>query len=170
MYCPFSSSCNANDLHIVHIGQWSLWTCFTVAPPVQIPLQRFNEDSQDFQARLIKRSGLGDETYLPPGLSSSPLDITMTSARMEAEMVMFSVVRDLLESTGVRARDVGILIVNCSLFNPTPSLSAMIVNHFKMRSDIKSYNLAGMGCSAGMISVGLANEMFKVSVHQYQNH
>lgn len=32
-------------------------------------------------------------------------------------------------------------MVNCSLFNPTPSLSAMIINHFKMRSDIDSFNL-----------------------------
>lgn len=44
---------------------------------------------------------------------------------------------------GLKARDIDILVVNCSLFNPTPSLSAMVVNHFKMRSDILSYNLAG---------------------------
>ena len=50
---------------------------------------------------------------------------------------------------------VDILIVNCSLFNPTPSLSAMIVNHFKMKSNIVSYNLSGMGCSAGVISISL---------------
>lgn len=36
-------------------------------------------------------------------------------------------------------------VVNCSLFNPTPSLSAMIINHFKMRSDIDSFNLGGRG-------------------------
>ena len=41
------------------------------------------------------------------------------------------------------------LVVNCSLFNPTPSLSAMIINKFKMRTNIESYNLGGMGCSAG---------------------
>ena len=44
---------------------------------------------------------------------------------------------------GLKPRDIDILVVNCSLFNPTPSLSAMIINHFKMRSDILSYNLAG---------------------------
>ncbi|KAK8711395.1 hypothetical protein V6N13_146678 [Hibiscus sabdariffa] len=27
----------------------------------------------------------------------------------------------------------------------------MIVNHYRMRTDIKSYNLGGMGCSAGLI-------------------
>ena len=35
------------------------------------------------------------------------------------------------------------VVVNCSLFNPTPSLSAMLIHHFKMRSDIDSYNLGG---------------------------
>ena len=56
---------------------------------------------------------------------------------------------------------VDIVIVNCSLFNPTPSLSAMVVNHFGMRPDIKSYNLSGMGCSAGIISIGLARELLQ---------
>lgn len=59
---------------------------------------------------------------------------------------------------------VDILIVNCSLFNPTPSLSAMIVNHFKMKSSIVSYNLSGMGCSAGVISLSLARELLQVLI------
>lgn len=49
----------------------------------------------------------------------------------------------LVVLAGLKPRDIDILVVNCSLFNPTPSLSAMIVNHFKMRSDVLSYNLAG---------------------------
>ena len=61
---------------------------------------------------------------------------------------------------------VHILIVNCSLFNPTPSLAAMIINHFKMRSNIISYNLSGMGCSAGVISIALAQELLQVSQGQ----
>ena len=50
--------------------------------------------------------------------------------------------------TGIKAKQIGVLVVNCSLFNPTPSLSAMIINKFKMRSNIISYNLSGMGCSS----------------------
>ena len=60
------------------------------------------------------------------------------------------------------AAQVDILIVNCSLFNPTPSLSAMIVNHFKMKSNTVTYNLSGMGCSAGVISLSLARELLQV--------
>ena len=39
----------------------------------------------------------------------------------------------------------------------------MIINHFKMRSNIISYNLAGMGCSAGVIAINLAKELLQVS-------
>ena len=38
----------------------------------------------------------------------------------------------------------------------------MIINHFKMRSNIVSYNLAGMGCSAGVIAINLAKELLQV--------
>jgi predicted naringenin-chalcone synthase len=63
---------------------------------------------------------------------------------------------------GLKATDIDILVVNCSLFCPTPSLSAMIVNHFGMRQDVLSYNLGGMGCSAGVIAIGLAEKMLQV--------
>ncbi|CAD6343326.1 unnamed protein product [Miscanthus lutarioriparius] len=65
-------------------------------------------------------------------------------------------------STGVKPKDVGVLVVNCSLFNPTPSLSAMIVNKYKLRGNIRSFNLGGMGCSAGVIAVDLARDMLQV--------
>lgn len=35
----------------------------------------------------------------------------------------------------------------------------MIINEFNMRPDISSYNLAGMGCSAGLISVELVKNL-----------
>lgn len=55
--------------------------------------------------------------------------------------------RDLFEKTGVKPSQVGILVVNCSLFVPTPSWCAHIMNTFKMSSDTLSFNLGGMGCS-----------------------
>ena len=61
--------------------------------------------------------------------------------------VCFSAIKEVLGKTGVHPRQVGAVIVNCSLFNPTPSLSAMIMNHFKMGSNTINYNLGGMGCS-----------------------
>jgi predicted naringenin-chalcone synthase len=61
--------------------------------------------------------------------------------------VCFSSIKEVLAKSGVSPRDIGVLVVNCSLFNPTPSLCAMIMNHFKMSSRTISYNLGGMGCS-----------------------
>ncbi|CAN0540518.1 unnamed protein product, partial [Ectocarpus sp. 12 AP-2014] len=43
-----------------------------------------------------------------------------------------------------------------SLFSPTPSLCSMVSHKFGMRSDARTFNLSGMGCSAGVISLDLA--------------
>lgn len=123
----------------------------------------FEEATLQFQRRISCRSGLGDETYFPRGITSNPPNLCMKEARAEAETVMFGALDALFEKTELRPRDVDILIVNCSLFVPTPSLTSMIVNHYKLRSDIKSYNLGGMGCSAGVISVDMAKNLLKAN-------
>lgn len=71
-------------------------------------------------------------------------------------------VRELLEKTNINPKAIDILIMNSSMFSPTPSLSAMVINKFQMRSNIMSFNLSGMGCSSGIISVGLANDLLRV--------
>lgn len=86
---------------------------------------------------------------------------TMKEGRAEASTVIFGALDELFEKTKVRPKDIGVLVVNCSIFNPTPSLSAMIINHYKMRGNILSYNLGGMGCSAGIIAVDLARDMLQ---------
>lgn len=64
-----------------------------------------------------------------------------TGAREEAEAVIYGAVQEVLDKTGVKPKEVDILIINCSLFSPTPSLCAMVVHHFGMRSDTLTYNL-----------------------------
>lgn len=159
-------------------------------------LQAFTQESLDFQEKVLARSGLGEETYLPacesaegawsrfqlpcwtaavqqqvshsvvlatpvcicpslqacPPFTQTPCDcplnlspppvaslpclaccpaaimsqppcINMQTAREEANLVLFSTVAEVLKATGTKAQAVDILIVNCSLFNPTPSLS-----------------------------------------------
>ncbi|XP_014499087.1 3-ketoacyl-CoA synthase 1 [Vigna radiata var. radiata] len=127
----------------------------------------FEEEALQFQRKISTRSGLGDETYLPRGITSRPPNLCMSEARLEAEEVMFGALDALFAKTGVEPKDIDILVVNCSVFNPTPSLSAMIVNHYKLRSNIKSYNLGGMGCSAGLISVDLAKDLLKANPNSY---
>ena len=41
------------------------------------------------------------------------------------------------------------------------AIAAMIVNKFKMKSNVQSYNLSGMGCSAGVIAVNLAKDLLQ---------
>ena len=127
----------------------------------------FEEETLHFQRRITTRSGLGDETYLPKGITSRPPNLCMEGARAEAEAVMFGALDALFEQTGVNPKEIGIVIVNCSLFNPTPSLSSMIVNHYKLRTDIKSFNLGGMGCSAGLISIDLAKDLLNANPNTY---
>lgn len=118
--------------------------------------------SVHFQMKILERSGLGEETCVPPAIHFIPPTPTMDFAREEAELVIFSAMDSLLEKTGLKPKDIDILIVNCSLFSPTPSLSAMVVNKYKLRSNIKSFNLSGMGCSAGLISIDLARDLLQV--------
>lgn len=127
----------------------------------------FQQDTLHFQKRISTRSGLGDETYLPKGITARPPQLNMKEARAEAELVMFGALDSLFTKTGVRPQEISILIVNCSLFNPTPSLSSMIVNHYKLRPDIMSFNLGGMGCSAGLISIDLAQHLLKANPNTY---
>ncbi|KAE9620382.1 hypothetical protein Lal_00019382 [Lupinus albus] len=122
----------------------------------------FDESSLEFQRKILERSGLGEETYVPDAMHHILPTPTMAKAREEAEQVMYGALDNLFANTNVNPKDIGILIVNCSLFNPTPSLSAMIVNKYKMLGDIRSYNLGGMGCSAGVIAIDLAKDMLQV--------
>lgn len=91
----------------------------------------------------------------------------MDDARAEAEMVMFETVEKLLKKSHVKPSEVDVLVTNCSIFGPTPSLSAMIVNKFKMRSDIHSFSLGGMGCSASPIGADLVQSFLQNPAHKY---
>lgn len=127
----------------------------------------FTEANLEFQRKILERSGLGESTYLPEAVLNVPPNPSMKEARKEAELVMFGAIDELFAKTSVKAKDVGILIVNCSLFNPTPSLSAMVINHYKLRGNIISYNLGGMGCSAGLISIDLAKDLLQIHPNCY---
>ncbi|WOL09005.1 3-ketoacyl-CoA synthase 11-like [Canna indica] len=127
----------------------------------------FSEENLAFQRKILERSGLGESTYLPEAVLNVPPNPCMAEARKEASTVMFGAIDELLGKTNVKPKDIGILIVNCSLFNPTPSLSAMVVNHYKLRGNIVSYNLGGMGCSAGLLSIDLAKDLLQVYPNSY---
>lgn len=116
----------------------------------------------DFMEKTMNRSGLGDSTYFPDCFFSDPPSVCFELALEETSSVMFGAVDDLFSKTGVVAGDIGILIVNCTIFSPIPSLEDMIVNRFKLGYGVRTYNLQGMGCSASVSAVGLAKNLLQV--------
>ena len=153
------------------------YACYKPTEDLKVPFEffmdrsersgSFDDKSLEFQRKILERSGLGERTYLPPAMHKLPPEPTMFAARDEAEKVMFGALDMLFDRTLIKSKDIGILIVNCSLFNPTPSLSAMIVNKYKLRGNIRSYNLGGMGCSAGVIAIDLAKDLLQVHPNNY---
>ncbi|GBF88380.1 hypothetical protein Rsub_01092 [Raphidocelis subcapitata] len=127
----------------------------------------FEPESLAFMSKVLHRSGLGDETYAPPGLTNVPMVLNMVNARAEFEAVAFGAVKDLLNKANVSPKQVGVVITNSSLFNTTPSLSATVMNHFGMTSSTINYNLGGMGCSAGVIATDLARQLLTIYPNTY---
>lgn len=125
----------------------------------------FTEESLGFMRRLLERSGTGQATAWPPGIVQSlhgkPADKSIEGSRLEAETVIFDVVEKALKKANVDPKEIDILVINCSLFSPTPSLCSLVISKFGMRSDINSFNLSGMGCGASLISVDLAKNLLQ---------
>ncbi|KAG0458250.1 hypothetical protein HPP92_023407 [Vanilla planifolia] len=91
----------------------------------------------------------------------------MAAAREEPEQSVFGAPDNLFCDTGIKSKDIGALVVNCSLFNPNPSLSAMIVDRYKLHGNMLGFNLGGMGCSAGFNSIDLARDLLQVHRNTY---
>ncbi|KAL8493499.1 hypothetical protein ACS0TY_024639 [Phlomoides rotata] len=151
------------------------YALFKPPPSCRIPFAGFTEHANlilhehpksiNFIVKIFQRSGLGEETCAPPAMHCIPPTPNWKLAREEAELVIFSAMDALFLKTGLKPSDIDIFILNCSLFSPTPSLTAMVINKYKLRSNIKSFNLSGMGCSASLISIDLAKDLLQ----QYPN-
>ncbi|OIT34536.1 PREDICTED: 3-ketoacyl-CoA synthase 20-like [Nicotiana attenuata] len=112
--------------------------------------------------RILQRSGLGDKTYISKGLLTEPPDMSREVAQEEVEMGIFGTIDELLLKTRVKCEEIGILVCVSGVFNIMPSLSSVIVKRYRLRDDIRSYNITGMGCSAGLVALGLVQNLFKV--------
>ncbi|KAI5445217.1 3-ketoacyl-CoA synthase 2 [Lathyrus oleraceus] len=127
----------------------------------------FRDESINFQSKILDRSGFGDKTYVPEDSLRIPPRICTSEARRETESVIFGVVDELLLKTKMKVEDIDILITNCCIFNPSPSLSTVVVNHYKLEDQVLCYNLSGMGCSAGLVAVDLAKQLLMVHQNSY---
>ncbi|MED6130650.1 hypothetical protein PIB30_002764 [Stylosanthes scabra] len=127
----------------------------------------FNDTTIEFKERVLKKSGIGNETYMPKGVFRPNYRTSLNEGREEASMVMVGAVKELLAVTKVRPKDIKILVVNCGILNTTPSLSSLMINHFKLRHDIHSFNLGGMGCAAGVTAIDLARDLLDAYPSSY---
>ncbi|KAL1201962.1 3-ketoacyl-CoA synthase 3 [Cardamine amara subsp. amara] len=121
---------------------------------------RLNE--YKFLLKAIVSSGIGEQTYAPrlffEGREQSP---TLQDGISEMEEFYIDTIKKLLERNKISPSEIDVLVVNVSMLNSTPSLAARIINHYKMREDIKVFNLTAMGCSASVISVDIVKNIFK---------
>ena len=62
---------------------------------------------------------------------------------------------------GLLPQDVDILVTNCSIYCPTPSLASMLINKFKFKPTVLSFHLGGMGCGNGVVAIGLLRDLLK---------
>ncbi|KAH0707597.1 hypothetical protein KY290_010086 [Solanum tuberosum] len=125
---------------------------------------------------IYLKSGLGDETYGPPFIfedddgdnnnnnNNNTNNVpTLKSANQEAREGVFSSIDELLGKTLIDPQSIDVVIVTCGGFSPSPSLSSLIVNRYNLRSDVTTYNLSGMGCSSGVLSIDFAARVLRGS-------
>ncbi|KAL9266676.1 3-ketoacyl-CoA synthase 11-like protein [Drosera capensis] len=127
----------------------------------------YTEEGLSNAKNKLTAVGLGSSTYLPRALLMEPPCPSLEEARKEAEDVMFGAIDEVLAKAGVQANQIRIVVTNCTLFNPTPSLSDMIVNRYKLNERVLSYDISGMGCSAGLYVIGLVKQLLKIHKNTY---
>ena len=115
-----------------------------------------------FLLRVITRSGIGEDTYCPLNVLDHREDTpTHQDSVDEMDAFLDATIADLFAKSGFQPRDVDVLVVNVSMFAPAPSIAARIVRRYGMRDDVAAYNLSGMGCSAGLVSLDLARNALR---------
>eukprot|EP00250_Pteridium_aquilinum_P004569 c14773_g1_i1 orf=289-2004(+) len=134
---------------------------------ITLACKKFTPKNSLFQLKVLLKSGLGDETYGPAFVYTEDRIPTLAAARDEMDHMMFGALDELLFKTSLDPSHIDFLIVNVSMFYPSPSLSSHLVNHYKMRQNVKTYNISGMGCAAGMVAVDLAKDILKVHKDKY---
>ncbi|KAL5721188.1 very-long-chain 3-oxoacyl-CoA synthase [Ranunculus cassubicifolius] len=131
---------------------------------VEMVKRNKNLGFHDFQFlfKIMGKCGIGEDTYVPRsillGREQSP---TLSDGLLEMDEFFHQTLDSLFSKSGISPSDIDLLVVNVSTFTPVPSLSARIVNHYKMREDVKAYNLSGMGCSASLVSLNLVQNHLK---------
>ncbi|KAL6967437.1 3-ketoacyl-CoA synthase 12 [Sarracenia purpurea var. burkii] len=92
---------------------------------------------------------------------------TMDDILSEMDEFFDDSVDRVLRRSGISPSEIDVLVVNVSMLSAVPSLSSRIINRYKMREDVKAYNLTGMGCSASLVSIDIVQSIFKSRKNMY---
>ncbi|KAM3398548.1 3-ketoacyl-CoA synthase 3 [Capsicum galapagoense] len=115
-----------------------------------------------FLLKAIVSSGIGEQTYAPRmvfhGREACP---TYEDGIEEMDEFFHDTIDKILKRNKISPSEIDVLVVNISMLACVPSLSSRLINYYKMREDIKVYNITGMGCSASVISINILQNIFK---------
>ncbi|KAK1409510.1 hypothetical protein QVD17_36036 [Tagetes erecta] len=115
-----------------------------------------------FLLRTVVSSGIGEETYAPRNFfSDHGTNSSLNDNWFEIDEFFTETLDRLFVKSKVSPRDIDILVVNVSVLALVPSITSRVINRYKMREDVKSFNISGMGCSASLISINLVQNIFK---------
>ena len=124
-----------------------------------------NPDVEQFFDHMLSRLGLGDRTYI----TETPIikkEDSVAHAGEEFTTLFTSALDQLFAKSGVKPEEVGVLIVATTV-SMIPSSSSYIINRYKMREDIKSISVAGMGCAGGTIGMSTARDLLQAHRNTY---
>ncbi|XP_047342577.1 3-ketoacyl-CoA synthase 17-like [Impatiens glandulifera] len=123
--------------------------------------EKFTNESVEFMRNIFLKSGLGGETYAPAFIADNNPTPSLSSAVEEARDGVFATVDSVLKKSRVDSDLIDVVIVTSGGFSPSPSLSSEVVRRYDLRSDVKTFNLSGMGCSSGVLSIDLAANILR---------
>ena len=121
-------------------------------------------DVEEFFDSNVKRLGLGDRTYVFPKFTTGD---SLGNVAEEFEALMTPAVTEVLTRTGVRPKDIGVLIVASPAATSVPSLASIVINRFKLSQSVESLNISGMGCAGGVICLRAARNLLQTHHNTY---
>eukprot|EP00877_Chromochloris_zofingiensis_P011289 jgi/Chrzof1/6413/Cz18g09230.t1_LCKAS7 len=131
-------------------------------------VQQLLDQTGGVQSYTLGAAGSGDHWLLYFRLCSCLYFCSLAQLYMPDLLWCCSNTRSITSSmnhhvppTGLQPKDIDILVTSCSIFCPTPSMSALLVNKFKFREDIQSYHLGGMGCGSGAFAMCLIRDLLQ---------
>ncbi|CAL1407290.1 unnamed protein product [Linum trigynum] len=137
--------------------------------------QNLNLEDHRYLQKSMVGLGLGEETYCPRSIleqggrktttTSSPT--TLEVALQEMDDIVFHTLDRLFAKSGISPSQIDILVTTTSLSAHTPSLTGRIVNRYKMKQGIKSYSLAGMGCTSSIIGIDMARNLLNTQPNAF---